>query len=1368
MHPKYNSLLAYKIVEKHPLFNFLVFLLFAFFSMSLNGQTLLDNYDGTGTLTYTLEGTWVKNAGKYEGQTGSVTTPEHSYASFDLSTLLTGYNLSKTDHNTWFGWIDLNQTVVSGWGASVYSAGMVLAANSSDFNAATTSGYAIVFRDTPDELVLIKFSGGITSGATALPINSTQIVSSGYTYAAGDDGVNFFVRYNSDGKWSIFFKSGAQLSDADAVDFTKYTTGNATSTAADETYIGNTYKYSGWVFAHSTAATKAYFDNFGADFGVDEPTNHVSSFTTIPLSHKDLKNTWLDNDGAEPADGFLILANLNGTFSEPIDGTAVANDTDLSDGNGAINIAHGVLQYTWTNLNPATNYHFIIYPYQGSGTSINYKTAITVPTSSGTTAVAPDADSYIDDPLAGQPTAGSLSSVSNVTALTAKEVFRFKIIDKGTTDALSTIVDTLLIRPYSSNTTDWTNAIQGIKLNNGSSITPDTVNITDSYLEIIFLSNQLVIANNSPTEVTLSVYLNTTALVDNSIFSCYINGDAHGFVADDYGSTFTADPLPTGNIFSNDFLIDVDATKLIFNSIPSVINIDTDFTVEVWATDTYGNLDKDNVSEITLSEDGTNGTLSSTGGLIKNLAEGIYTWADTRYDYAESFNISASASGFNTISSSITAFGSGVATPGSIIISEIMADPDGGSGVLSDADGEWFELYNNNTFSVDINGWTIKDLGTDNITISGTLTIPADDFIVIGANTTTTANGNLVVDYDFGAFYLSNTDDEIILMDGTTEINRAVYTSSAPTGSSLVFVGTASDNNNDPSLWTTSDFHEKGYLDESNTDNGSPGTNGFVQKLVKSTVWTGSGNWSTGNTRPNNNWSKGYPYSITDVTVGGGLTVDINTPAVCNNLTINLGFSLTVSPGKSLTVYGNIANNSGSAAGLYLQANAANGVSSLITYGTVTVNATMESYFDGLDKWYLVSSPISNGKGGVFTDDYFYYWNEPSYAWVNVFDINYSLIPGSGYVINKKIDYIVTYSGTLNTGTITSPEMTSTSLSIDDDAEGWNLMGNPYPSVIDISLLDFTDLSSGIHVNLHNETTDYYVFWSKTLGTVGSSGGSGDIRARYIQPGQGFWVQSHVNGHTFDFTNEMRTHTNQSNFSKSATFEEEEKTEVLKLSFSAFGLSDPTYIAYRDRGTLDFDWEYDLHKMISAHPEVPHIFSLASSNLTEKMAVNAIEQPLDETVIPIGVRLGTSGNYMLNVDGINDFTEMPWVFLKDKLNGNIYDLRQQSVIEFVHTKTNADYRFDLIFGLRTDINNPNGITPLAEVYSFANRLYIRLGENQKAQEVVVKNLLGQTVFSGAYTELFRNGVELNVRNAFYIVELQLENERFTKKVFIQN
>ncbi len=135
---------------------------------------------------------------------------------------------------------------------------------------------------------------------------------------------------------------------------------------------------------------------------------------------------------------------------------------------------------------------------------------------------------------------------------------------------------------------------------------------------------------------------------------------------------------------------------------------------------------------------------------------------------------------------------------------------------------------------------------------------------------------------------------------------------------------------------------------------------------------------------------------------------------------------------------------------------------------------------------------------------------------------------------------------------------------------------------------------------------------------------------------------------------------------------------------------------------------------------------------------------------------------------MNDFTEIPWAFLKDKLTGNSFDLRQQSIIEFVHTKTNADYRFDLIFGLRTAINYPNGITPLAEVYSFANRLYIRLGENQKAQEVVVKNLLGQTVYTNYYSERFESGVELNLPNAFYIVELQLENERFTKKVFIHN
>jgi hypothetical protein len=251
--------------------------------LSAHGQTLLDNYDASGTLTYTAEANWgasgsnsrwVENSGQLEGQNNSSTTPEHSYASYDLTGTISGWNLNRANGNSWFGWMDLNRTSASGWAASNYSCGMILAADNADFNASTTTGVGVGLNSS-GVLVIFRFSAGITSATAALPGTSTTIATSGYTYADADNGVNFFVKQLSDGKWKIFYKTGAKLSDANAVDSAQYNTGNTTSAAVDTTYKGSTYKYAGWVYAHSSGAGQlAYFDNFGAG---QNPGNSAAS-----------------------------------------------------------------------------------------------------------------------------------------------------------------------------------------------------------------------------------------------------------------------------------------------------------------------------------------------------------------------------------------------------------------------------------------------------------------------------------------------------------------------------------------------------------------------------------------------------------------------------------------------------------------------------------------------------------------------------------------------------------------------------------------------------------------------------------------------------------------------------------------------------------------------------------------------------------------------------------------------------------------------------------------------------------------------------------------------------------------------------------
>jgi hypothetical protein len=167
-----------------------------------------------------------------------------------------------------------------------------------------------------------------------------------------------------------------------------------------------------------------------------------------------------------------------------------------------------------------------------------------------------------------------------------------------------------------------------------------------------------------------------------------------------------------------------------------------------------------------------------------------------------------------------------------IIITEIMKDPN----VVTDANGEWFEVFNNTGANVDLAGWTIKDDGSDSHVIAGSVIVPSYGFAVLGRNADPATNGGYTCDYEYTGFILGNDDDEIVLClpDGITEIDRINYDVVTvwpdPTGASMVFAGFIDDDNNDGTNWVTAYRRETSFVDAG--DYGSPGTNGYQQLLT--------------------------------------------------------------------------------------------------------------------------------------------------------------------------------------------------------------------------------------------------------------------------------------------------------------------------------------------------------------------------------------------------------------------------------------------------------------------------------------------------------------------------------------------------------
>lgn len=109
-----------------------------------------------------------------------------------------------------------------------------------------------------------------------------------------------------------------------------------------------------------------------------------------------------------------------------------------------------------------------------------------------------------------------------------------------------------------------------------------------------------------------------------------------------------------------------------------------------------------------------------------------------------------------------------------IVITEVMANP----ASVSDSYGEWFEVLNTTDSTIDMHGWSIKDLdGDEHQLTSGQATIPilSGEYLILAKNGDQTQNGGVNVNYVYNGYSLSNSEDEIILVDASGAIVDEVH-----------------------------------------------------------------------------------------------------------------------------------------------------------------------------------------------------------------------------------------------------------------------------------------------------------------------------------------------------------------------------------------------------------------------------------------------------------------------------------------------------------------------------------------------------------------------------------------------------------------
>jgi hypothetical protein len=182
--------------------------------------------------------------------------------------------------------------------------------------------------------------------------------------------------------------------------------------------------------------------------------------------------------------------------------------------------------------------------------------------------------------------------------------------------------------------------------------------------------------------------------------------------------------------------------------------------------------------------------------------------------------------------------------PGDLLITEIQPNPT----AVSDANGEWFEVYNTTSEILVLNGVTISDEGGDSYQVSdgaNPVKIAPHSFFVFGKQADPKTNGGVQVDFQYKSFSLTNSEDEIILHSNKGKfLDAVVYNKDTfPTKSGHTFsydpaAGISHEANDNGAYWCLGQemYNEKDY-GSPGAFNGACDPNAICEFMVEKGTW---------------------------------------------------------------------------------------------------------------------------------------------------------------------------------------------------------------------------------------------------------------------------------------------------------------------------------------------------------------------------------------------------------------------------------------------------------------------------------------------------------------------------------------------------
>ncbi|MBO6881520.1 GEVED domain-containing protein [Winogradskyella sp.] len=415
---------------------------------------------------------------------------------------------------------------------------------------------------------------------------------------------------------------------------------------------------------------------------------------------------------------------------------------------------------------------------------------------------------------------------------------------------------------------------------------------------------------------------------------------------------------------------------------------------------------------------------------------------------------------------------------------------------------------------------------------------------------------------------------------------------------------------------------------------------------------------------------------------------------------------------------------------------------------------------------------------------------------------------GKGYIVKGPTghtttpsNYTATFSGNPNNGNIIQPiergnHTTGTYfyqpysggdvLTITNDDDNWNLIGNPYPSAIDaIEFLTHTsngnitgsvylwthgtDIGAGntdpfYEDYLYNYNVADYIAYNSS-GASNPTGFNGNIGA-----GQGFFVlmtDAATTNETVTFDNSMRSSAysnNQFYRNSDSSQTDDSSANRIWLDFvSPSGQTNTTLVAYIDGATNSTD------RMFDAPTTIGNGLNLYSLIDGETYLIQGRQLPFDiNDQIPIGLNITETGIQTIAIntlEGLFNNSDQD-IFVEDLLYDIIHNIKE-SPYTFESDLGYINDRFILRYTNTTlgieDIDPLNGIRVFEE-----NETIVVKSDYENIQSIEVYDILGRNLFANKSINADRfyiNSIKPSEQTLFLKIKLTNGGQKIEKIIF---